>query len=112
MVHNKFVIIDGKVVMTGSLNWTNQGILGNYENVVILSHKRLVHQYAGKFEELWRDFVDGKVPIHPILDNKNLPSHNPLKRSAWDNIIVNYEPPSVNNHNSSRARRPETGSRF
>jgi phosphatidylserine/phosphatidylglycerophosphate/cardiolipin synthase-like enzyme len=93
--------------MTGSLNWTNQGILGNYENVAILSHKRLVCQYAEKFEELWRDFADLRVPIHPIMDNKNLASNVKLKRSAWDNIIVNYEPP-VNNCNSSGIRRPET----
>lgn len=110
MMHHKFVVIDKRIVMTGSFNWTMQGSLQNYENVAIFSHKLMVHQYAEKFEELWRDFADLKVPVHPIQSIKNLPTNNSLKKAAWEDIIVGYEEP-VNNYNSARTRRPETTDR-
>jgi len=105
-MHNKFVVIDNKIAMTGSFNWTVQGSHGNYENVAIFSNKKLVQQYAAKFEQLWLDFADLRVPSHPGL-SKDPNAFNPLKRAAWDGIIVGYEAP-VNNHNGPRNRRPET----
>ncbi|XP_059485641.1 uncharacterized protein LOC132202638 isoform X2 [Neocloeon triangulifer] len=108
MMHNKFAIIDKKIIMTGSFNWTLQGSNGNYENVVILSKKKLVQKYCEQFEQLWEDFADLNVPSHPS-DNPDL-AFNPLKNKiAWDGIIVGYEAPKKDGF--MKRTRPDEPSR-
>ena len=59
-MHHKFVVIDGKCLLTGSLNWTNQGLHGNNENVIVTTAKDLVQQFDGEFERLWKLFDPSK----------------------------------------------------
>lgn len=50
--HNKVLIIDGKVVVTGSFNFTNQAEHENAENVVIIQgHLELARSYRQNFLE-------------------------------------------------------------
>ena len=50
IAHNKIVIIDGKVVVTGSYNFTNQAEGENAENMVILKgYPEIVRQYRDNF---------------------------------------------------------------
>lgn len=50
IAHNKIVIIDGKVVVTGSYNFTNQAEGENAENMVILKgYPELARQYRDNF---------------------------------------------------------------
>jgi cardiolipin hydrolase len=35
-MHHKFVIIDNKVLITGSLNWSAHGVNNNNENIIII----------------------------------------------------------------------------
>ena len=52
--HNKFVVVDGETVMTGSYNWTNPASLKNSENcVMIWNDPRTVTEYQKRFEYLW-----------------------------------------------------------
>lgn len=53
MMHNKFAVIDNKVVITGSANWTKQGFSGNYENIAILDHPKIARKYSEYFQLLW-----------------------------------------------------------
>lgn len=61
LMHHKFCLADtqctnGQVtpfLMTGSLNWTNQALCGNYEDYLVTSQKELVQQYQDEFERLW-----------------------------------------------------------
>nr|XP_008119029.1 PREDICTED: mitochondrial cardiolipin hydrolase [Anolis carolinensis] len=55
-MHNKFVIIDKKVLITGSLNWTTQAIQNNRENVVITDDKVFVNIFLAEFEKIWEDY--------------------------------------------------------
>nr|XP_060642808.1 mitochondrial cardiolipin hydrolase [Anolis sagrei ordinatus] len=55
-MHNKFVIIDKKVLITGSLNWTTQAIQNNRENVIIIDDKKIVDVFLAEFEKIWEDF--------------------------------------------------------
>uniref|UniRef100_A0A1I8H4M9 Mitochondrial cardiolipin hydrolase n=1 Tax=Macrostomum lignano TaxID=282301 RepID=A0A1I8H4M9_9PLAT len=40
----------------GSLNWTGQGTLGNWENVVALDDVKVVEAFRREFERLWQEF--------------------------------------------------------
>lgn len=72
-MHHKFAIIDGAqrirqlgkeqrsksrrgLVMTGSLNWTNQGVLKNFENVVITSNPGVNARYQQIFDKLYDNY--------------------------------------------------------
>ncbi|SNR77475.1 phospholipase D family protein [Desulfurobacterium atlanticum] len=55
LMHNKFAVIDGKVVITGSFNWTVSAEKRNDENIVIIKGDRETSaRFKEKFEHLWR----------------------------------------------------------
>jgi phosphatidylserine/phosphatidylglycerophosphate/cardiolipin synthase-like enzyme len=55
LMHHKYVIRDGEVVLSGSTNWTDDS-WSRQENVVVtVSSAVLGHAFALNFEELWRD---------------------------------------------------------
>lgn len=54
-MHNKFGIIDGKVAITGSFNWTYTATKHNQENLLATSKYEIVKQYANEFERLWNN---------------------------------------------------------
>jgi phosphatidylserine/phosphatidylglycerophosphate/cardiolipin synthase-like enzyme len=52
IAHNKVILIDRRVIITGSYNFTAQAENGNAENLVILKHHPdLVAQYHRNFDE-------------------------------------------------------------
>ena len=56
LMHHKFVVVDGELLMSGSLNWTTQGLCGNQENVIITSEPNLVWPFLNQFEVLWKKY--------------------------------------------------------
>jgi phosphatidylserine/phosphatidylglycerophosphate/cardiolipin synthase-like enzyme len=52
-MHHKFVILDARVVLAGSYNWTLESEEQNYESLLILRDTRLVESYRKEFEALW-----------------------------------------------------------
>lgn len=52
--HNKFTIVDGNMVETGSFNYTRNASSNNSENQVYLASPVIVNQYLHHFEELWQ----------------------------------------------------------
>lgn len=55
-MHHKFAIVDGELLMNGSLNWTTQGLCGNQENVILTSEPALVQPFLKQFELLWKKY--------------------------------------------------------
>ena len=55
-MHNKFALIDRKILITGSFNWTRQASILNYENILVTSTSELVRKYLNEFDELWNRF--------------------------------------------------------
>lgn len=52
-MHNKFVVIDGKQVWTGSWNLTTNGTYRNNNNIVVADSKLLAENYTAEFEEMF-----------------------------------------------------------
>lgn len=72
-MHHKFTLIDASVegteaanvtpvLMVGSMNWTNQALNGNFEDVAVTSEEEPVRQYKAEFDRLW-------VLFKPIVDS-------------------------------------------
>jgi len=55
LMHHKFAVLDGQMVVTGSFNWTSQAVMNNNENVIITSNKQLVDPYLREFKRLWEE---------------------------------------------------------
>ncbi len=53
LMHNKFAVIDGSTVLTGSFNWTVSAQRRNDENLLIIRDKKLAQAYRNRFERLW-----------------------------------------------------------
>ncbi|MDE2491450.1 MAG: hypothetical protein KGM24_11410, partial [Elusimicrobia bacterium] len=53
VMHNKFGVFDGRLVETGSFNWTMNGELHNYENAAYLDAPDDVAGYAAYFDRIW-----------------------------------------------------------
>lgn len=52
-MHNKFMVIDGKVVLTGSYNYTLSADRYNDENLIVILDRRVAEAYESEFEEMW-----------------------------------------------------------
>ncbi|MBS7655176.1 phospholipase D family protein [Candidatus Bathyarchaeota archaeon] len=54
LMHNKVAIIDGKIVITGSYNWSQNAETKNNENLLIIKSKGLAEVYELEFQKIWR----------------------------------------------------------
>jgi len=78
LMHDKFCIIDNKVVLTGSLNPTENGAYKNNNNLIIIESFYLVKNYEDEFKELWNsEFRKGDNVIYPefYLNNKKIQNY-------------------------------------
>ncbi len=53
--HHKVIVIDDEIVITGSLNFSNNADESNDENVVILANTEIAAQYLAEFERRWAE---------------------------------------------------------
>lgn len=53
LMHNKFMIMDGTTVWTGSMNFTVNGVYRNNNNVMTLRSRRAVEAYQAEFNEMF-----------------------------------------------------------
>jgi phosphatidylserine/phosphatidylglycerophosphate/cardiolipin synthase-like enzyme len=51
-MHNKYLIVDQKVVITGSYNYTTAGTILNYENIVVIESSQIARQFYQNFTEI------------------------------------------------------------
>lgn len=70
IMHDKFVIIDGKMMMTGSFNFTNHASLANQENQVYLANPNIVTRYQDRFTKMWDSSVE--ITLAELMDESNL----------------------------------------
>lgn len=58
-MHNKFFIIDGQVVWTGSTNITDTGFTYNHNNTMVFTSTQLADIYTTEFNEMYIDHLFG-----------------------------------------------------
>ena len=61
IMHNKFAVIDGKTLLTGSFNWTPTANEKNEENLLVMTDKKIVQKYVERFEYLWKGSRKGEI---------------------------------------------------
>ena len=74
LMHNKFTVIDGQEVWTGSLNLSTGGTYSDYNNLVRIRSTRLAQDYTAEFEEMFLDDCFGS----------NSPANTPYPRITLD----------------------------
>ncbi|XP_035746759.1 mitochondrial cardiolipin hydrolase [Egretta garzetta] len=55
-MHHKFAIVDRRMLITGSLNWTTQAIHNNRENLLVVEDAEYVKPFLDEFEKIWEEY--------------------------------------------------------
>ena len=53
LMHNKFCVIDGVKISTGSMNITDNGVNKNNNNLIFIEHSQIANNYEEEFQEMW-----------------------------------------------------------
>jgi phosphatidylserine/phosphatidylglycerophosphate/cardiolipin synthase-like enzyme len=61
--HHKVIVIDNETVITGSLNFSDNAIDSNDENVIILTNPAIAAHYLQEFERRWPEAFDPNTPL-------------------------------------------------
>lgn len=80
MMHHKFCLIDNKISITGSYNYTYNASSNNIENIQVSDDSYIYRQYLAEFERLKYN-IENKInvninttnPIKQVISEKNAP---------------------------------------
>jgi len=66
IMHDKLVIIDGRILVNGSGNWSGSAFFNNYENFIRYTEPSVVRPFVSLYRRLWdwslsAESVDGQV---------------------------------------------------
>jgi len=59
LMHHKFMIVDGELVLTGSYNWSTAAEDRNDENIVIIRDRHVAEAFTQEFNRLWSQTMVG-----------------------------------------------------
>jgi phosphatidylserine/phosphatidylglycerophosphate/cardiolipin synthase-like enzyme len=57
-LHHKVIIIDNRIVITGSFNFSDSANTRNNENVLIIDNADIAKLYLAEFQRIWQDGSD------------------------------------------------------
>ena len=77
LMHNKFAIIDGQVLLTGSFNWTGMAEQKNEENLLVMTDQQVIREYQKRFEYLYRGSTKKEPSYYSTHHKKSYNSTNP-----------------------------------
>ena len=55
-MHHKFAVVDKRILVNGSFNWTRSATDYNQENILVTDEPKLVSAYLAEFGSLWNQF--------------------------------------------------------
>ncbi|MBI2655256.1 hypothetical protein HYX06_02420 [Candidatus Woesearchaeota archaeon] len=68
LMHNKFCVIDNRIVITGSFNPTNNDNYNNNNNMLVIYSNALSENYKEEFDELWSgNFGEGNQNANSVI---------------------------------------------
>lgn len=54
-MHHKFMLVDGKALVTGSYNWTRSAARFNHENILLTTEAGVIKSFIKEFDQLWQE---------------------------------------------------------
>lgn len=96
LMHHKFMVIDGKTVVTGSANFTLSGIHGDFDNLATrgninhllkITNDRVARLFTREFDYMWGDGVGGNSDSKFGLAKP----WRPLETVSWENTKVQLQ---------------------
>lgn len=87
LMHNKFCLFDGKVLITGSYNWTYSAEMRNAENIIATDEESVCIAFREQFGKLWEDLHS--VEKYDHVDLKDVSSEELL--NCYDFLHDEYE---------------------
>ena len=60
-MHDKFIVVDGQLVETGSFNFTSSAESRNAENVLVLHDPVVAQRYGQEWGRLWAESEEMKA---------------------------------------------------
>ncbi len=94
LMHNKFCILDNEIVITGSMNPTNNGVYKNDNNLIIIYSKYLARNYLEEFDELKKGiYGKGEEVRYPkvYLNNKRIENYFCPEDDCKEKVIEELE---------------------
>jgi phosphatidylserine/phosphatidylglycerophosphate/cardiolipin synthase-like enzyme len=87
-MHHKFAIVDGRLLLTGSYNWTYSAASVNCENALATDDMLFVERYAAEFTRMWTRFhaKTRRASNVTLLPLPELSQSMPLR--AWHHSCV------------------------
>lgn len=73
IMHDKFTIVDGKRVETGSFNYTHHASTANQENQIYFSQPEVVERYKSRFQSIWNEAREPEIQER----DRRLTGHSP-----------------------------------
>ena len=67
-LHHKFMLIDAKLLITGSYNFTNESEFRNHEAAIFTNNKTLIQSFAAEFERLWGQYATSESTATQTAD--------------------------------------------
>lgn len=105
LMHHKFMVVDGKTIVTGSSNFTLSGIHGDFSNLdtkgninhlLRINNQDVANLFTQEFNYMWGDNQSGGINSKFGLAK---PWRSP-QTITWDNtrVIVQFSPTSNSKH--------------
>ena len=92
IMHNKFAIIDNRILLTGSYNWTFSANNRNDENLMVIDDQELIEIFQNQFVNLWTNkySLERTQKLYEIAKVDFLPT-SPTYTNTEDKIInINF----------------------
>ena len=88
IMHNKFAIIDNRILLTGSYNWTFSANNRNDENLMVIDDPELIEIFQNQFINLWTNKYSPERTrqLYKIAKVEFLPT-SPTSAKTEDKII-------------------------
>lgn len=100
-MHNKFGLIDGRILFTGSYNWTYTAKTYNQENIIITTNYTIVHKFKDEFARLWQDMFWLRVKQQKSGQLKAELSEN---KTTWNTPKKINTPPDITAEDFTRKK--------
>ena len=95
IMHHKFAIIDNRLLLTGSYNWTFSANNRNDENLMVIDDPELIEIFQNQFEKLWFDkySLERTRQLYQIVkvDFLSMSTTSPKQEVQTINIYTAYQ---------------------